>query len=187
MTLARAAIAVLVAAAALAACTNGIVTYRSEGAGNPSAQTYAPYAAMNGTILLVVRDNPFPNDRTNEAVLAVVNTHNPAQRYRFSLTMPPDWNGYTVVLGFGEAPVGNQSLCQNALLPLRPMPPGRMAIIADLCYGQQLVTEAYGHSPAVGGPDDPTFQSLVSQVMTELFAERRIFEDRGSRLSPFRF
>ncbi len=184
MPLMRAALAVLVAAATLAGC-NGIVTYRSEGAGNPSAQTYAPYAAMNGTTLLVVRNNPFPSDRNSEAVRAVVSTHNPMRGYRFSLTMPPDWNGYTVMLGFGQSPIGNQSLCQNAQLPLRPTPSGRTALIADLCYGPQLVTEAYGHSPAVSGPDDPRFGSLVGQVMTELFQLRWQFERQGSASPVF--
>jgi hypothetical protein len=174
MALMRTALAVTVAAAALAGC-NGIVTYRYEG-GAPSAQFYAPYAALDGTNLLVVRNNPFPNDRTNEAVLAVVRTHNPMRRYRFSLVPPPDWNGYTVILGFGLSPVGNQSQCQNAQIPLRPTPPGRTTLIVDLCYGRQLITETYGRSPAVGGAEDPTFAALVDQVMTDLLAIRQYFQ-----------
>jgi hypothetical protein len=177
-----AVILALFAALALAGC-GGVVTYRSEGAGNRSLQTYAPYAAMNGTNLLVVLNNPFPNDQNNQQVLAVVSTHNPMLSYRFSLVLPPDWNGYTVVLGFGESPVGNQDLCRNVHLPLRPTPAGQTALIADLCEGQQLVTEVYGHSPTVGGPDDPTFLRLVSQTMTDLFAVRRI-EDQRLFIAP---
>jgi hypothetical protein len=180
------AVLAVVAGLALAGC-GGVMTYRSEAAGNRSAQTYAPYAAMNGTNLLVVRNNPFPEDRVNQAVLGVVATHNPMQRYRFALAQPPDWNGYIVVLGFGESPVGNQDLCRNAQLPLRPTPAGQTALIADLCYGEMLVTEVYGHSPAVGGPDDPMFLNLVSQVTTELFALRRIDDERPFMAPGLRF
>ncbi len=167
-----AALLALGAALALGACTYGITTYRSEAAGNPSMQIYAPYAALNGTNLAVILGNPFPADKTNEGVLAVMRVRNPMQRYRFALVPTPDWNGYSVILGFGEPPIGNQSLCQNPALPLRPMPAGRTALMADLCYGPLLITEATGHTATVGGPDDPRFGDLVGGVLEELFALR---------------
>lgn len=175
----------LAAALALAACSSGITTYRSEAAGSPSAQTYAPYAAMNGTILAIIRDNPFLGDPYGQAVLAVMQTHNPMQRYRFAPTPTPDWNGYAVIFGFGESPIGNQSLCQNATLPLRPMPAGQTAVVADLCYGPLLVTEVYGHTATVSGPDDPRFAALVGAVLEDLLALRNPRFQRTPL--PFRF
>ena len=156
----------------LGGCT-GVTTYRSEAAGNPNLQLEAPYAAMNGSILAIVRANPFPTDPAGQTIVAVMAANSPMQRYRFSLAPLPDWNGYSLVLAFGETPVGNQSLCQNTLLPPRPTPPGETAVVADLCYGPQLITEVWGHAPAVTGPEDPQFAALISQVLSDLFALRR--------------
>lgn len=167
----RLAAAVLGAAlAALAGC-NGVTTYRSEG-GNPSAQTYAPYAALNGTNLAIVRNGPFPGDPAGLAVVGVMNVNNPMQQYRFAPAPTPDWNGYTVVVAFGNPPVTNISLCQNTSMPVPPMPAGETAITVDLCYGPQLITEVMGHAPAVDGPEDPQFAQLVSQALSDLFALR---------------
>lgn len=160
------------ALALLSACT-GITTYRSEAAGNPNLQLEAPYAAMNGSILAIVRNNPFPSDPAGQMIVAVMNANNPMQKYRFSLVPMPDWNAYSVVLAFGETPVGNVSFCQNTMVPPRPMPPGETAVVADLCLGPQLVTEVWGHSPAVSGPDDPRFASLIGGVLEDLFALRQ--------------
>lgn len=165
--------AALVGALALLAGCNGVTTYRSEGAGNPSLQLYAPDAALNGSNLALIRNNPFPSDPAGVAIVGVMNANNPMRLYRFALTPQPDWNGYTVILAFGESPVGNQTLCQNTTLPPRPMPPGKTAVIADLCYGPQLITEVYGHTDAVSGPDDPRFAALIGGVLEDLFAQRQ--------------
>ncbi len=157
-------------ALALAACEHGITTFRSEASGWPTEQYNAPYAALNGTNLAIVRDNPFPADKGNEAVLAVMRVNNPMRMYRFALAPTPDWNGYSVILGFGESPVGNQNLCQNPALPLRPTPVGRTSLIADLCYGPLMITEVYGHTDVVGGPDDPRLAALVGGVLEDLLA-----------------
>jgi hypothetical protein len=163
---------VLAGALAVPGCT-GVTTQRSEGAGNPGLQLYAPDAALAGSNLTLIRNNPFAADPAGLGIVAVMNTNNPMQMYRFALTPQPDWNGYTVVLAFGEAPIGNQNLCQNSALPPRPAPPGETALIADLCYGPQLITEVSGRAPAVGGPDDPQFAALVSGVLSDLFARRQ--------------
>ena len=178
------AAASLGSALTLAACDAGITTYRSEAAGSISAQTYAPYAAMDGTSLAVIRNNPFAGDRDNQLVLATMRTHNPMLKYRFALAPTPDWNGYSVIFVFGEPPIGNQNLCQNATLPPRPMPAGTTTVMADLCYGPLLITEVYGHTAAVRGPDDPRFASLVGGVLEDLFALRR---PRDPRAWPRRF
>lgn len=165
--------------ALLASCAGGVTTYRSEG-GNPSAQLYAPYAAMNGTTLAIVRDDPFPGDPAGLAVIQVMNANNPMRSYHFAPATLPGWNGYTLVFAFGEPPTTNISLCQNTSMPVPPMPPGEIAVIADLCLGPELITEVYGHSGAVAGPEDPRFADLVSQTMEDLFAIRQHYpSDNG--------
>ena len=161
------------ALALLAGCSDGVTTYRSEGAGNPGLQLYAPDAALNGSNLALIRNNPFPGDPAGLAIVGVMNANNPMQLYRFALAPQPDWNGYTVILVFGETPVGNQNFCQNTTLPPRPTAPGQTAVVADLCYGPQLITEVYGHTSAVSGPDDPRFAALIGGVLEDLFARRQ--------------
>ena len=170
----RAASAALLAGVlALITGCNNVTTFRSEAAGNPNLQLEAPSAAMNGSNLAIIRNNPFPSDPAGLAIVGVMNANNPMQMYRFALTPQPNWNGYTVILAFGELPAGNVTLCQNTALPPRPMPPGETAVIADLCIGPRLITEVYGHSPAVSGPDDPQFAALVGGVLEDLFAQRQ--------------
>jgi len=173
--------------ALLAGCNDGVTTYRSEAAGNPGLQLYAPDAALNGSNLALIRNDPFPGDPAGLAIIAVMNANNPMRLYRFAPAPQPDWTGYTVILAFGQSPVGNKSLCQNTTLPTRPMPPGQTAIVADLCYGPQLITEVSGHSAAVNGPDDPRFAALVGGVLEDLFARREPHYPHGvPRDLPFR-
>jgi hypothetical protein len=173
--------------ALLACCSGGVTTYRSEGAGNPSLQLYAPDATLNGSNLTLIRRNPFPGDPAGLAIVGVMNANNPMQMYRFALAPQPDWNGYTLILAFGEVPVGNKTLCQDTTLLPRPMPPGQTAVIADLCYGPQLITEVYGHTDAVSGPDDPRFAALIGGVLSDLFARRQPHYPRAvPRELPFR-
>ncbi len=172
----------------VAACTTGgVTTYRSEAAGNPSLQLYAPYAAMNGSNLTIIRNNPFPGDPAGLATINVMNVNNPMQKYRFAPAPQPDWNGYTVIVVFGETPVGNQSLCQNVNLPPRPTPAGQTAVVADLCYGPQLITEVWGHAPMVAGPDDPQYAALIGGVLEDLFALRQPHFPHGPRDHDFFF
>lgn len=158
--------------ALLAAC-DGVMTNRLESAGNPSLQLVAPDGAMAGSNLALIRNNPFPGDPAGLAIAGVMNANNPMRLYRFALAPQPDWNGYTVILVFGETPVGNQNFCQNTTLPPRPTPPGQTAVVADLCYGPQLITEVSGHTSAVSGPDDPRFAALIGGVLEDLFARRQ--------------
>jgi hypothetical protein len=165
------------ALALLAGCSGGVTTYRSEAAGNPSLQLYAPDAALNGSNLTLIRGNPFPGDPAGLAIVGVMNANNPMQMYRFALAPQPD---------FGEVPVGNKTLCQDTTLLPRPMPPGQTAVITDLCYGPQLITEVYGHTDAVSGPDDPRFAALIGGVLSDLFAQRQPHYPRVPRDLPFR-
>src|SRR5215469_16347704 len=108
--------ALLAGVLALLAGCNGVTTLRSEAAGNPSLQLYAPDAALQGSNLAIIRNNPFPSDPAGLAIVGVMNANNPMQMYRFALAPQPNWNGYTVILAFGEVPAGSVTLCQNTAL-----------------------------------------------------------------------
>lgn len=161
---------------AIAGC-GGVVVNRSEIAGGYTGSLYTQSQAAGGTNAVTVRNAPFPP----EAILNALRARFQGDQYRFGLGPPPaEWNGYTIVLGFGGAPVGIQNLCQNPDVPLRTTLAGRTDLIGDYCYGNILVTEATGWTGAVTGPDDPRFQHLVGDVVTELFAYKNRPGNHGS-------
>lgn len=151
---------------ALGAC-DGVAVSRSENMTYTGAQ-YVQTQAQAGTNAVVVRNGPFADD----AVLAALHDRYQSDQYRFGLGQPAGWNGYTLVLGFGGVPVGNQNLCENPNLPLSAPSVGRTALVGDYCYGTRLVSEATGWTGAVSGPRDPRFQNLVGDVVAELFSYR---------------
>ncbi len=160
---AGAALICLAGAVALSACGGGITTVRSKGAATYSAGTYVQSVAQNGTNAVVARNSPVPA----EAVVDALRARYTGGQYRFALGTPPDWNGYTVIIGFGAPPVGNQNLCQNPN-QVQSATAGT-ALVADYCYGNRLVTEVVSRGPAVSGPDDPNFRELIGQSIAELF------------------
>ena len=153
----------LAAAVVLSACGSGITTVRSKGGSTYSAGTYVQSVAQNGTNAVVVRNSPVPA----EAVVDALRARYAGGQYRFGLGTPPDWNGYTVIIGFGGPPVGNQNLCQNP--NQTPSATAGTALVAVYCYGSRLVTEVVSRGPAVSGPDDPNFRELIGQSIAELF------------------
>ncbi len=181
MTPSRSVSSLVVGAAVLAvAACDGVVVNRSELGSTYSGALYAQSQAASGTNSLMVRNSPFPPD----AVLTAVRERYQGGQFRFGLgPAPQDWNGYTVVLAFGGAPVGNQNLCQNPNLPL-PLATGHTTVIADYCYGNLLVTEASGWTSTISGPDDPRFKNLVGSVVAELFSYRFPNDPAGGGQSP---
>ena len=170
---------VLVGACVLSAC-NGVTTVRLKGGSTYSAGAYVQTSAQNGANAVVVRNSPFPP----EAVLAALRARYQSGQYRFALGTPADWNGYTVVIGFGLPPVGSQSLCADPAPPQPPSPAGVMALVANYCYGNRLVTETLGRAGGVTGPDDPRFGDLIGQTIAELFASDEYADLGGLGLRP---
>ena len=169
---------VAIAATALAACDGAIVN-RSEGASTFTGYLYAQSQAAGGTNAVMVRNSPF----SPEAVVNALQDRYRGGQYRFALgPSPADWNGYTVVLAFGGAPVGNQNLCQNPNLPLPVAASGRTAVIGEYCVGNILVSEATGWTSAVSDPQDPRFKNLVGDVVAELFSYQARYDKHGSGL-----
>lgn len=171
--------ALLAAGLALTAC-GGVTTVRLKGGSDYSAGAYVQTSAQNGTNAVVVRNSPFPPD----AVVAALRARYQSNQYRFALGTPTDWNGYTVVLGFGLPPVGGQNLCNNPDLPQAPAPAGVTALLANYCYGNRLVTEALGRVEGVTGPDDPRLRDLIGQVIAELFANDEYADLGGLGFRP---
>ncbi len=154
----------LASAVALSACTgDGVTTVRSRGATTYSASLYVQSLAQEGTNAVVVRNSPFPA----EAVLEALRARYQGDQYRFALGTPADWNGYTVVIGFGGPPVGNRNFCVSPDQP-QPAASGGIELVADYCYGNRLVTEVQSRGPAVSGPEDPRFRELIGQSIAEL-------------------
>jgi hypothetical protein len=159
----------------LAACSDGVKVMSSESASTFTGAFYTQSQAAMGTNGVVVRNDPFPDG----AVLQALRTRYQGNQYRFGLGTPTDWNGYTLVIGFGSAAIGNQNLCQNPGLPLLPAPAGQTAIIGDYCYGALLLTEAQGWTSAISDPNDPRLVNLVGDVAAELFAYRLQYGKRA--------
>ena len=155
----------LAGAVALSACSgDGVTTVRSKGGATYSAGLYVQSLAQNGTNAVVVRNSPFPE----EAVIEALRARYPGGQYRFAPGTPQGWNGYTVIIGFGGPPIGNQNLCQNPNQE-QPSLPARTTLVANYCYGNRLLTEVVSRGPAVAGPDDPRFRELIGQSIAELF------------------
>ncbi len=152
-------------AVALSACSGGgVTTVRSRDTTTYSAGLYVQSLAQQGTNSVVVRNGPFPA----ESVVMALRARYEGGQYRFALGTPPDWNGYTIIIGFGGAPVGSRNLCENPDLPL-PASSNGLAVVADYCFRDRLVTEVVSHGPAASGPDDPHFRELIGQSIAELF------------------
>lgn len=152
----------------LAGC-DGAAINRSEVTPGYTGMLYVQTQAQNGTNAVLVRDAPVPPD----AVLAALRERYEGNQYRFALgPTAADWNGYTIVLGFGGPPIGTQNQCENLNIPLQPPSAGRTSLVGDYCYGNRLVSEVTGWTGAVSGPDDPKLRNLVGDVVAELFSYR---------------
>ncbi len=165
----------------LAACDDGVVVNRSEVAGGYTGDFYVQTQAQNGTNAVIVRNSPF----SDAAVVQALRARYQSSQYRFELgPTPPEWNGYTVVIGFGGAPAGIQNLCNAPNLPLRTMAAGRTEVMGAYCYGNILISEVQGSVSAVGGPDDPKFTNLMGDVVAELFYDKRRYGGHGKGSTP---
>ncbi len=165
----------------LAGCADSVMINKSEGVADYTADFYVQTAAANGTNGVVVRNGPF-GPGSDEAVLAALRARFASGQYRFALgSAAPDWNGYTIVIAFGAATVGNQTQCANPNLPLIPAS-GRTAVVADYCYGKRTVAEVTAFTGPVSGPNDPSFVRMIGDVAENLFVNRPIHTPAGDSL-----
>jgi hypothetical protein len=163
-------LALILAAAVLSACDQGVFVNRSEAPTAYSGSYYVQSTAAIGTNQIVVYNSPYPPEPTIEGVMKAAQARYQSNQYRFFAGPPvADWNGYTVVLAFADGPQGNRNLCVDPNQPLRPMSAGWTSVFAEYCLGPTLVTEASAYTRLVAGPDDPRFVKLVGGVLAALF------------------
>jgi len=156
---------VVSAVLAVAACGDMVAVKRSEIAGGYTGWVWIQTLAQTGTNAVVVRNNPFPDS----VVLAALRARYSGGQYRFDLGRPADWNGYTVVIGFGRPGVGIGDLCRGQ--PLQPAGTNETAVTAAYCHGDVLLTEAQGWTRAITSPDDPRVEELIGGVIAELLID----------------
>ena len=138
-------------------------------------------AAANGPSLAVIRNDPFPQDRNNEGVLAAMQARNLGPRMYFSQTARPDDKyGYKVVLNFGAARSGDAGYMGYSLngasaeCQAPPTPPnaaplaGEIKVTGAFCIGDRLLTDASASISGATGPDDPRFKRLIGDMMVAL-------------------
>ncbi|HEX9463925.1 MAG TPA: hypothetical protein VGB82_15100 [Alphaproteobacteria bacterium] len=160
----------------VAGCSDAVMVNRSEIAAGYTGDFYVQTQAQNGVNAVVLRNSPFPPD----SVISAIQSRYQSNQYRFGPgPAPQNWNGYTVVIGFGGPTIGNQNLCQNPNLPLRLQSAGETSVIGDYCYGNILISEAQGWTGAVSGPQDPRFSKLMGAVVAELLADKRRYGKHG--------
>jgi hypothetical protein len=158
--------------ACLSGCGDAVVVNRSEGVSTYNADTYVQSLAQNGTNGVVVVNDPY-GPAGDQAIVTALQSRYASSQYRFALgTTAPDWNGYTIVLGFGE-PIGSQTQC-TTVAPSRTtgLFSGQTLIIADYCYGTRVVSEATGYARHLSGPDDPVLGKLAAAVFAEMVINR---------------
>jgi hypothetical protein len=156
----------------LTACGDGIYVNRTETVAY-SGETYVQSSAAIGTNQVVVFNSPYAPDETINSVLTAARERYTSNQYRFFAGPPiADWNGYTVLMAFSDGPLGNQNLCKNRQIPLRPMSGAWTTIFAEYCLGDILVSEVTAYTRPVNGPNDPRFSQLVGSVVSGLFQYR---------------
>ena len=152
-------------ALALTACDGAVTVVRSR-AVTYSAGPDIRALAASGTNAVVVRNSPV----APQAVLDALRARYASGQYRFMLApAQAGWNGYTVIVGFGQPPLGPHNQCEDPDIPLPAAPSGRTVVTADYCLQDRLVAEAVGRSPALADPNDPRLNELVGGVVAELF------------------
>ena len=175
---------ILALGGALCGCADGSLIHH-----NYYNSAYEPghiaLAAANNPSLAVIRNDPFPQDRDNEGVLAAMQGRNLGPRMYFSQApRPDDKYGYKVILSFNGAPAaegsyasgyglgyGNYSYqCQAGPTPAAATAPagGEISVDAVFCVGNLMLTDASGSIGGATGPDDPRFQRLIGDIMVAL-------------------
>jgi len=173
----------LALAAALCGCADGsTVHYNYYNSGYEPG--HVMLAAANGPSLAVIRNDPFPQDRNNEGVLAAMQGRNLGPRMYFSQSpRPDDKYGYKVVLNFGGASSAGDTGYTSPAYTLsgasyqcqaQPTPPatapasGDITVTGAFCVGDRLLTDASASIGGATGPDDPRFQRLIGDMMVAL-------------------
>lgn len=179
-------------ALALAACADTSTIHHSY-YNSAYAPSHVMLASASSPALAVIRNNPFPQDRNNEGVLAAMQGRNFGPRIYFSQTpRADDKYGYKVILNFGSDSPGSSysSLsgasyqCQaEATPPSSTQRHGEIAVSATFCVDDRLLTDASGSISEATGPEDPRFRRLIGDIMVALTPP--YLPDRGRDCNMF--
>lgn len=158
----------VIAAAALSGCMDGAIVHYSY---YNSAYTpdHVGLAAASGPSLAVIRNDPFPQDRDNRAVVAAMQGRNFGPKMYFNqVPRPDDRYGYKVILDFGGERSGYTQCTVPPTPPATTAPAGRISVLATFCIGDLLLTDALGSISGASGPEDPRFQRLIGDMLVAL-------------------
>ena len=141
--------------------------------------SYLNYAAGRGGLLTEVVGNPFqaPKTAVDDAVTETFGQRGFGPKLDF-FTVPPEGysSAYRVVVLFDPADgVAPSRLCRDPFQPQVQRPverPGKVGVVAAFCQNDRRITPAGGSIDGAGGPDDPAFRKLMSQVAALLFPSR---------------
>lgn len=159
-------------AALVSGCGDGPATvpgsYRS-----PAAASVLVYATSRGPMLIEVHGDPFGLGPAlfRTLVAQAMSGATPARPFRFTAD-PADAPArkVRVVVAFDPTPVLSAAdLCAGQVASAAPGRPGeRVALLAALCDGDQVLASVSGWVAKVDGPDDRRFRQLLTQAAREL-------------------
>ena len=135
---------------------------------------YAGYVAGRGPIPAVIHGDPF-GPGADPALVAQI----PPPAFIANATFLPG-NPFTsldydrVVFAFGPAP-GFQAydLCARPDIPVAAPQPRPVQMLAALCRGRSVVSQALLFAPPLRSPQDPELRELMSQAILALFPPRQ--------------
>jgi hypothetical protein len=169
--------------ASLAACSSSGVSVTRQQAMTADINPHLRMLGTVGEVQTVIKDNPFANDPSGNAVRTAMAATPVFPRLRFISERPAaDAYGYRVVVGFGDWPVGGDNYCRNPDLQPRPGAADTTLVTAALCVGTSVVSEAAARTARVAGPGDPRLASLMSAVVQALFSQSDRLRLRGPGL-----
>lgn len=180
----RKAAAVLVSAGLLAACVGGtqtgsayisafyepqVVAYVTKGGAMPLEVIGQPFAGMDGsdTARQVAKRMKLPGWFATRDFAPAPVEGAPSGNYRTVL-----------VFNSAELTTDADDACKDAG-KIKVTPPGdRIYVIAAFCAGDEVVTDTYGSTVAMG-PDTGEYQQLMTQITMALFPSRSPDSDFG--------
>lgn len=162
---------VLLACLALVGCanTNGRFNYIQAEGYTASA---AAFAAADGPMPVVVRNNPFPGDADGARFAAAMPTDT-IWRFKFVNSRPAPGYGYRIVIEFGQNPgLGKGSVCATDLPVQTPLPQESAAdsipFRAGFCRNGGGISEIAGSAPVAPSPDAPEFRNFLANLVSLL-------------------
>jgi hypothetical protein len=132
----------------------------------------AAFAAADGPMPVVVRNNPFQGDADGARFAAAMPT-NTIWRFKFVNSRPAPGYGYRFVIEFRQdTGFGTDSVCATDLPVRSSLPPDSavdgIPFRAGFCRNGGDISEIAGLAPVVRSPDAPEFRNFLSNLVSLL-------------------